>query len=53
MRTTDDNLDWLAMRIAMIPEPYEVDGPPELIERLRAIADGIERAVSGEAAAAG
>ena len=45
LRTNDDNLDWLAMRIAMIPEPYEVHGPPELVERLRGIAAGISRAV--------
>jgi hypothetical protein len=25
----------------MIPYPYAVDGPPELIERMRAIAQGI------------
>ena len=43
LRTTDDNLDWLAMRIAMLTAPYEVHGPPELLERLRAIADGIAR----------
>ena len=53
VRSSDDNLDWLAMRIAMITEPYEVDGPPELLERLRAIGAGIERAVSGGRAAAG
>ena len=41
LRTSDDNLDWLAMRIAMLPAPYVVHGPPELIERLRAIAAGI------------
>ena len=46
VRTSDDNLDWLAMRIAMISAPYEVHEPPELIERLRAIADGIARATS-------
>jgi predicted DNA-binding transcriptional regulator YafY len=45
LRTSDDNLDWLAMRIAMLTAPYEVHGPPELIERLRAIADGIARSV--------
>lgn len=45
LRTNDDNLDWLAMRIAMIPEPYDVHGPPELIERLRGIAAGIARSV--------
>ena len=26
--TSDDNLDWLAMRIAMISAPYEVHEPP-------------------------
>ena len=35
LRTGDDNLDWLAMRIAMIGADYEVHEPPELIERLR------------------
>ena len=44
VRASDDNLNWLAMRIALITEPYEVDGPPELLERLRAIAEGIARA---------
>jgi predicted DNA-binding transcriptional regulator YafY len=53
IRTNDDNLDWLAMRIAMISEPYEVHGPPELIERLRSIAGGIDRAVSDPSAATG
>lgn len=43
IRTNDDNLDWLAMRIAMISEPYEVHGPPELLERLQRIAEGIAR----------
>ncbi len=46
VRTSDDNLDWLAVRIAMISAPYEVHEPPELIERLLAIADGITRACS-------
>ena len=41
VRTSDDNLDWLAMRIAMISAPYEVHEPPELIERLRVMARGI------------
>ena len=38
MSVSDDNLDWLAMRVAMLSWPYEVHEPPELIERLRAIA---------------
>jgi predicted DNA-binding transcriptional regulator YafY len=45
LRTSDDNLDWLAMRIAMLPAPYTVHEPPELLERLRAIAGGIGAAV--------
>ena len=41
LRTGDDNLDWLAMRIAMLPAEYEVHEPPELIERLGVIAERI------------
>jgi predicted DNA-binding transcriptional regulator YafY len=41
LRTSDDNLDWLAMRIAMLSSPYTVHEPPELVERLRAIAERI------------
>jgi predicted DNA-binding transcriptional regulator YafY len=44
-RTGDDDLDWLAMRIAMLPWDFEVDGPPELIERLRALRRRIDSAV--------
>jgi predicted DNA-binding transcriptional regulator YafY len=45
LRTSDDNLDWLAMRIAMLGHDYEVDGPPELVERLRAMGERIARGV--------
>jgi predicted DNA-binding transcriptional regulator YafY len=44
LRTSDDNLDWLAMRIAMISAPYTVHEPPEVIDRLKLIADGIASA---------
>ncbi len=44
LRISDDNLDWLAMRIAMIPWPYTVHEPPELVERLRTVAQGITQA---------
>jgi predicted DNA-binding transcriptional regulator YafY len=44
--TSDDNLEWLAMRIAMLGWDYEVEGPPELLDRLRAIADRIGRATA-------
>ena len=46
-RTSDDNLDWLAMRIAMLGYEYEVHGPPELVERLGEIAARIGRATPG------
>jgi predicted DNA-binding transcriptional regulator YafY len=45
LRTGDDHLDWLAMRIAMLSWEYEVHEPPELIERLGEIRDRIGRAV--------
>ena len=38
-RTSDDHLDWLAMRIGMLGVPFEVHEPPELAERFRALAD--------------
>jgi len=34
LRTSDDDLDWLAMRIGMVGVPFSIDGPPELAERL-------------------
>jgi predicted DNA-binding transcriptional regulator YafY len=45
-RTGDDNLDWLAMRVAMLEWEYEVHEPPELVERLRALGGRIARAVA-------
>ncbi|MFN8152124.1 MAG: YafY family protein [Solirubrobacterales bacterium] len=44
-RTSDDNLDWLAMRIAMLGHEFELHGPSELIERLGEMRDRITRAV--------
>ncbi len=46
LRTADDNLDWLAVRIALLPAPYEVHEPPELIERLREIGARIAEGVT-------
>jgi predicted DNA-binding transcriptional regulator YafY len=43
-RTGDDNLEWLAMRILMLDVDLEVHEPPELIERLRVLADRLTRA---------
>jgi predicted DNA-binding transcriptional regulator YafY len=43
-RTGDDDLRWLAVRIAMLPEEFEVLEPPELIDELRALASRLRRA---------
>jgi predicted DNA-binding transcriptional regulator YafY len=43
-RTGDDDLDWLALRIAMLGVDFEVHEPPELRERLRAMARRLDRA---------
>jgi predicted DNA-binding transcriptional regulator YafY len=45
-RTGDDDLRWLALRIAMLGVDFEVHEPPELIDQLRAIADQLRRATS-------
>ena len=37
-RTGDDDLRWLALRIAMLGVDFEVHEPPELVEHLRALA---------------
>jgi predicted DNA-binding transcriptional regulator YafY len=46
-RTADDDLEWLALRIAMLGSDVEVHEPPELRERLRALAGRLRRAASG------
>jgi len=43
-RTSDDDLDWLALRIAMLGVEFEVREPPELREHLRAMGRRLERA---------
>jgi predicted DNA-binding transcriptional regulator YafY len=43
-RTGDDDLGWLALRIAMLGVEFEVQEPPELAEHLRALAGRLERA---------
>jgi predicted DNA-binding transcriptional regulator YafY len=42
--TGDDNLTWLAWRIAMLGVDFEVHAPRELIEHLRALASRLTRA---------
>lgn len=46
-RTSDDSLDWLAMRIGMLGLAFVVHEPPELVERF-----GVLAARFGAAAAA-
>jgi predicted DNA-binding transcriptional regulator YafY len=45
-RTSDDNLDWLAVRIGMLGVDFDVHEPPELIERCRLLADRFGRAAT-------
>ncbi|MFL5840608.1 MAG: helix-turn-helix transcriptional regulator [Thermoleophilaceae bacterium] len=45
-RTGDDDLRWLAIRIAMLDVDFEVHEPPELGERLEALADRLGRATA-------
>ena len=45
-RTGDDDLGWLAMRIAMLGVDFEVHEPPELVEHLRALGRRLRRAVA-------
>jgi predicted DNA-binding transcriptional regulator YafY len=44
-RTGDDDLGWLALRIAMLGVDFEVHEPPELAEHLRGLAGRMRRAV--------
>ncbi len=43
-RTGDDDLGWLALRIAMLGVDFEVHEPPELAEHLRTLAGRLRRA---------
>ena len=43
-RTGDDDLGWLALRIAMLGVDFDVHEPPELAEHLRALAGRLRRA---------
>jgi predicted DNA-binding transcriptional regulator YafY len=40
-----DSLDWLAVHVAMLGFDFTVEEPPELADRIRAIADRLHRAV--------
>jgi predicted DNA-binding transcriptional regulator YafY len=43
-RASDDSLDWLAIRIAMLGVDVDVHEPPELVAQLNALADRLRRA---------
>jgi predicted DNA-binding transcriptional regulator YafY len=43
-RTGDDDLAWLAVRVAMLGVDFEVHEPPELVEQVRALARRLDRA---------
>jgi predicted DNA-binding transcriptional regulator YafY len=43
-RTSDVDLEWLGLRIAMLGVDVDVDGPPELIAQLDALARRLRRA---------
>jgi predicted DNA-binding transcriptional regulator YafY len=44
LRTGDDDLGWLAMRVAMLGVDFEVHEPPELRQHLRDLAQRLARA---------
>ena len=48
-RTGDDDLDWLALRVAMLDAELEVHEPPELVGRLRALGRRLGRATRAHA----
>jgi predicted DNA-binding transcriptional regulator YafY len=52
-RTGDDDLGWLAMRVAMLGVDFEVHEPPELVEQLSILARRLERGASAGSTAAG
>jgi predicted DNA-binding transcriptional regulator YafY len=46
-RTGDDDLRWLALRIAMLGVDFEVEGPPELSQHLRILSERLRRGSAG------
>ena len=44
LRTSDDSLDWLAVRVAMVGVDFEIHEPPELVDRVRELAARLQRA---------
>jgi len=46
-RTSDDHLDWLVIRLAMVGVPFTVEGSPEVAERLAALGARLTAAAGG------
>jgi predicted DNA-binding transcriptional regulator YafY len=49
-RASDENLEWLALRVAMLGVDVDVHEPPELIAHLRALARRLQRAAGAPSA---
>ena len=49
-RPSDESLEWLALRIAMLGVEVDVHEPPELLAELRALAARLRRAATTPAA---
>ena len=47
-RTSDDELEWLALRIVMLDEEVDVHEPPELVALVRGLSRRLERATGGK-----
>jgi len=47
-RSGDDDLGWLALRVAMLGVDFDVHEPPELVEHLRVLGRRLGRAASVE-----
>lgn len=47
IRTSADNLEWLTVHLMFLETDYVVEGPPELVEHLRAKAERMGRATAG------
>jgi predicted DNA-binding transcriptional regulator YafY len=52
-RTSDDSLDWLAVRVGMLGVEFTVHEPPELVERFRVLGARFGRAAAGARRAPG
>jgi predicted DNA-binding transcriptional regulator YafY len=48
-KTGDDDLGWLALRIAMLGVDFEVHEPPELVEHVRVLATRLDRSTAASA----